>query len=330
MRKLLSLPVFALAGVLVMSAAARGQYIGFVYPASAQQGTTAEIRLGGQRIDGAEAAIVSGEGVEAKLIDYHRQLGVQEASLMREQLRKLQQAAKQKEKAKEKLDETSQKILDNIQQRLSAWENRPANRSVANLAFVEVTVAPDAKPGLREIRLVTRTGVTNPMPFYISQFPEFARTPMKTCQVPVLGNEELAERKRPPEEQEQSVTIPCVVNGQVAAGEVNHYRFEAKKGQRLVIRAYSRALVPYIADAVPGWFQAVITLYNAQGQEVAYNDVFRFKPDPIIHYEVPEDGEYVLTISDALFRGREDFVYRISIAESPFITSIFPLGGRMG
>ncbi|MDY0171218.1 MAG: PPC domain-containing protein, partial [Thermoguttaceae bacterium] len=254
----------------------------------------------------------------------------QEASLMREQLRKLQQAAKQKEKAKEKLDETSQKILDNIQQRLSAWENRPANRSVANLAFVEVTVAPDAKPGLREIRLVTRTGVTNPMPFYVSQFPEFARTPMKTCQVPVLGNEELAERKRPPEEQEKSVTIPCFVNGQVAAGEVNHYRFEAKKGQRLVIRAYSRALVPYIADAVPGWFQAVITLYNAQGQEVAYNDVFRFKPDPIIHYEVPEDGEYVLTISDALFRGREDFVYRISIAESPFITSIFPLGGRMG
>lgn len=330
MRKVLSLPIFALAAVLVMSAAVRAQYVGFVYPAGARQGTTAEIRLGGQRIDGAEAAIVSGEGVEAKLIDYHMQLGVQHAALMREQLRKLQQAAKQGGKAKKELDESSQRVMDNIRQRLAAWENRPANRSVANLAFVEVTVAPDAEPGPREIRLVTRTGVTNPMPFYISQFPEFARTPMKTCQVPVLGNEELAERKRPPEEQEESVTIPCVVNGQVAAGEVNHYRFEARKGQRLVIRAYARALVPYIADAVPGWFQAVITLYNAQGQEVAYNDVFRFKPDPIIHYEVPEDGEYVLTISDALFRGREDFVYRVSITETPFLTSIFPLGGRMG
>lgn len=331
MRNFLSLPILGLAGMLAMSAAAHGQgYIGFVFPAGAQQGTTALIRLGGQRIDGVEGAIVSGDGVEAKLIDYHKQLNVQEAALMRQQLGGLRKLAKQKERAKEELDEISQRIMDNVQLRLAAWENRPASRSVASLAFVEVTVAPNAEPGPREIRLVMRTGVTNPMPFYISQFPESARAPMKTCQVPVLGNEEAAERKRPPEEQEVSVAIPCVVNGQVAAGEVNHYRFEAKKGQRLVIRAYARQLVPYIADAVPGWFQAVMTLYNAQGREVAYGDVYRFKPDPVIQYEVPEDGEYVLTISDALFRGREDFVYRVSIAESPFITSIFPLGGRVG
>jgi len=156
-------------------------------------------------------------------------------------------------------------------------------RGVAtNLAFVEVIVAPDAKPGPREIRLVTRTGVTNPMPFYISQYSEVVRDPVETCPVPVLGHEEAAERKRPPEEQEVRVTVPCVVNGQVAAGEVNHYRFEAKKGQRLVIRAYARQLIPYIADAVPGWFQAVMTLYNARGREVAYSDVYRFKPDPEI------------------------------------------------
>ncbi|MDZ7616369.1 MAG: PPC domain-containing protein [Patescibacteria group bacterium] len=318
-------------GILAMCAAAHGQgYVGFVYPAGAQQGTTTLVRLGGQRIDGTEGAVVSGSGVEVKLVDYQRQLNVMEAALIREQLRKLQQASREKAKAKGKLDDVSQRILENNQQRIAAWENRPANRSVANLAFVEVTVAPDAEPGPREIRLVMRTGVSNPMPFYISQFSESAREPMKTCQVPVLGNEEAAERKRPPEEQEVKVAVPCVVNGQVAAGEINHYRFEAKKGQKLAIVAYARQLIPYIADAVPGWFQAVMTLYNAEGQEVAYGDVYRFKPDPVIHYEVPEDGEYVLTISDALFRGREDFVYRVSIAESPFITSIFPLGGRVG
>jgi hypothetical protein len=38
----------------------------------------------------------------------------------------------------------------------------------------------------------------------------------------------------------------------------------------------------------------------------------------------------VLTITDAIYRGREDFVYRISIGELPFVTSIFPLGGRAG
>ena len=33
----------------------------------------------------------------------------------------------------------------------------------------------------------------------------------------------------------------------------------------------------------------------------------------MIHYQIPADGEYVLEIKDAIYRGREDFVYRIAI-----------------
>ena len=146
----------------------------------------------------------------------------------------------------------------------------------------------------------------------------------------MLGKEYLAQRKRPPEEEELRVTVPCTMNGQIAAGEVNRYRFQASKGQRLVISAKARELVPYVADGVPGWFQAVLRLRDANGKELAYNDDFRFNPDPLIYFEVPEDGEYVLTINEALFRGRESFVYRITIGELPFVTSIFPLGGRVG
>jgi hypothetical protein len=38
----------------------------------------------------------------------------------------------------------------------------------------------------------------------------------------------------------------------------------------------------------------------------------------------------VLQITDAIYRGREDFVYRVTMGEMPFVTSIFPLGGRAG
>jgi len=332
MSKFLSLSVMALAGVLAVTTAAPGQaYIGFVYPAGAQQGTTVQIRLGGQRFDDVEKVIVSGTGVQAKLVDYHRLLNNQEVSLLREQQRDLRRAStgKDAEKDPKKLAEIRQ-FLARIDARVTGWQNSPANRSLANLAFVEVTVAPDAEPGPREIRLATRSGVTNPLVFFVSQFPESIRKPLPTTPLPILGKEELAERKRPPEEAEVRVAVPCVVNGQVAAGELNYYRFEAKKGRRLVISTEARKLVPYIADAVPGWFQPVLTLYNAAGKEVAFNDDYRFQPDSVMYYEVPEDGEYVLTVSDALFRGREDFVYRISFAEMPFITSIFPLGGRVG
>jgi len=89
-------------------------------------------------------------------------------------------------------------------------------------------------------------------------------------------------------------------------------------------------LTPYLADAVPAGFQAVVTFYDAKGKELAYDDDYRFHPDPVLHYRIPADGEYIVEIKDALYRGREDFVYRISLGELPFVTGIFPLGGQAG
>ena len=85
-------------------------------------------------------------------------------------------------------------------------------------------------------------------------------------------------------------------------------------------------MIPYLADAVPGWFQATLALYDASGKELAYDDDFRFHPDPVLYCEIPADGEYVLEIRDAIYRGREDFVYRITVGELPFVTEHFPAG----
>ena len=92
MSRVLCLPILGLAGLLAMAPAARGQatpYIGFVYPAGGQQGTTVQVRLGGQRLDGVSGALVTGTGVSAKLVQYYRKLNNQEVSLLREQLREL-------------------------------------------------------------------------------------------------------------------------------------------------------------------------------------------------------------------------------------------------
>jgi hypothetical protein len=47
-------------------------------------------------------------------------------------------------------------------------------------------------------------------------------------------------------------------------------------------------------------------------------------------YVIPADDRYVLEIKDAIFRGREDFVYRVTVGELPFVTGIFPLGASCG
>ncbi|MHB1033648.1 MAG: hypothetical protein ACYC35_15445 [Pirellulales bacterium] len=324
------LAILAMAGVLSMAAArtAHAQarpYIGYVYPAGGQQGTTLRVKLGGQNLDTVDEAIVSGDGVSARVVDYCRRLGAQEAQLLREQLRELRQGPLGPPKP-----EASLEMIARIQRRQSEFVARPACAALSSLVIVEVSIKPDAKPGPRELTLATTRGVSNPLVFHVGQLPEVSRTPMRSAAFQVLGKEELALRTRPPEEVEDRVTVPCTMNGQIASGEVNRYRFPARKGQRLVISAQARQLVPYIADAVPGWFQPVMSLYDARGKEVAYSDDYRFQPDPVILYEVPEDGEYVLGITDAIYRGREDFVYRITLGEMPFVTSIFPLGGRAG
>ena len=69
--------------------------------------------------------------------------------------------------------------------------------------------------------------------------------------------------------------------------------FIARKGQHLVVAVSARELIPYLADAVPGWFQATLALYDAKGKELAYDDDFRFHPDPVLLCEIPKDGDYV-------------------------------------
>ncbi len=376
---------------------AQNEYIGYVYPAGGQQGTTFPIRIGGQSLRDAAGVIVTGAGIECRLVDYYRVFDNQEMSFLNQQLAELRKKettlsdvmvaklasfefpapigpdsgtnavpslicpvcatanpidaavcskcntklerpkdAKQddkdakKEAPKAEKDVATENLIARIQRRFAEDERTPAVRSQTELVFAEITVAPDATPGRREIRVITARGISNPLPFYVDQVPEVARTPMKTCQLPVLGKEYLAQRRRPPEEEELRIAVPCTMNGQIAPGEMNRYRFQASKGQRLVIAAKARDLVPYVADGVPGWFQAVLRLCDGSGKELAYNDDFGCNPDPVIYFEVPDDGEYVLSINEALFRGRESFVYRITVGELPFVTGIFPLGGRVG
>jgi hypothetical protein len=121
-----------------------------------------------------------------------------------------------------------------------------------------------------------------------------------------------------------------LLNGQIMPGDADRFRFRARAGQRLVVNAQARSLIPYLADAVPGWFQATVALYDAAGTEVAFADDYRFDPDPVLYYEIPRDGEYELEIRDAIYRGREDFVYRVSVSDQPFVREVFPLGGQMG
>jgi hypothetical protein len=309
-----------IAGIMlatVMQAQQPVPHAGYVYPGGGRAGDTVEVTVGGQFLDGASQVYISGAGVEGSVVSHNKPLTPVQVNQLRQQHQELQK--------KQPLSAEDRKKIAELRAKLAGFVRRPASPAIAETVTVKVTISPDAPTGERELRLGTAAGLTNPLVFCVGNLPEFAKPAAK----PVAD----VQRDRAPpiaKPEAMSITLPAVVNGQIMPGANDRYRFQAAKGQRLVMAASARRLMPYLSDGVPGWFQATLGLFDREGREVAYADDYRFDPDPVLYYEVPADGEYVLEIKDSIYRGREDFVYRITVGELPFVTSVFPLGGKPG
>lgn len=313
-------------------------HLGYLYPAGGRQGAIVQVRAGGQFLNGASRAYISGDGVEIKEVQFIKPPTGPEIQFMREEMQKLNQkrAASFKRPAagtpKVVFTAADQRRVDELRDKLEENQRRPYIPAIVDKVLLQIAIAPDATVGPRKLRLETPNGVTNPIVFSVGDLPEFSRTPTRVGPlynvinggVPIIRT--LPRQPDPPTE----ITLPIVVNGQMMPGVADRYRFRAAKGQHLVIAVEARKLMPYLSDAVPGWFQAAITLRDAAGKQLASADHFLFHPDPLLEYDIPGNGEYVAEIHDSIYRGREDFVYRMSIGELPVITSVFPLGAKTG
>jgi hypothetical protein len=336
----------------------RDPHVGYLYPAGGRQGTVVQVAVGGQFLRGVTGAVVTGEGVHVSGIEYIPPL----RNLTPEQrveIRRRLQAARQKRLAEmgragranfafggdlpggrlsateakapaqpvvlpnhpllRNLDKLSLRQLMNVANELFFnRKKQQQNAQLAEMVVMQVTIDFSATPTEREIRLRSPAGLTNPLRFEVGTLPEA-----------------LEEEVNDPDANPQlgplpTYDLPIVLNGQITPGDVDRFRFRARRGQKLVMDAQARRLMPYLADAVPGWFQATLALYGPNGKQLAFADSGRFQPDPVICYEVPADGEYEVEIRDALYRGREDFVYRLAVGELPLVTRMFPLGARIG
>ena len=321
------------------SPAGREPHIGYVFPAGAQCGASVEVLIGGQILGGASQVVVSGSDVSARVVKVYRPL----RNLDKEQRAEIQRqiAARRAVLAGrpvppvqprpadapafvlpelpllDRLPHADAAELEHLVRVFARSKKNQMNAQLGEMVTLAVTVAPGATPGARELRLLTPAGLTNPLRFDVGTFGEVCeREP----------NDPKPGLAPPP----QVAGLPVVFNGQVFPGDVDRLRFHARGGQSLVVEVQARSLIPYLADAVPGWFQPVLAVFDAQDKELAYADDFWFRPDPVLMFRVPVEGEYALEIRDALFRGREDFVYRIKVSEQPFVTACFPLGAAAG
>ncbi len=314
------------------SAPAKDAHIGYLYPAGGQRGTEFDVTIGGQNLTECSAVLFSGQGIEVEVVDYFKVFNRGEANRLRNRLDVVRQTleerneegelvgprAKQEDVEAKALaeDKVTQLELDGYKeyQRRRNDTKRQPNAQLEEWITARVRIAEDATLGKRFCRVQAKTGLSNPLTFLIDQLPEYRE---------VEPNDLRPEKPidRP---------LPLVINGQVMPGDVDLFRFTANRGDRLVVAVAARQLVPYLADAVPGWFQATLALYEPNGHEIAFVDDFEFHPDPVMFYKIPASGDYILEIRDSIYRGREDFVYRITVGEIPYLTGVYPLGRQSG
>jgi len=295
-----------------------GPQVGYVYPAGCQQGATVTVIVGGKGLMDLERVAFSGPGLSARILGYEKPMSPEERMKLRDELAELKKPGAPA--APERIAELK-KLLDMVQRNAVT----PALQETVTL---EVSATADAPIGPRDLRVLGRGGLSVPLVFMVGDLPEvsFPSVSAITPRPPAGSARAVAEEAT----DALVVTPPVVVNGQILPGESDRIRFGGKKGQRLIVAVHARALIPYLADAVPGWFQATVSLLDAQGRELSYADDFRYQPDPVLAYQLPADGDYTLVVRDTLYRGREDFVYRVAIGELPFVSGMFPLGGAPG
>jgi hypothetical protein len=330
--------VTVLASAATLHAQLPGPHVGYVYPAGAKQGSTVRVKVGGQLLDGAAGVYVSGAGITGKVIDFTKATQ-QDVNKLRDKLKEMLEKKGIPSNglgkgqgpalfAKAKWTPEERKQIGEIRVKIADSVKRLATPALAATVTIELAIPADTPPGTRELRLSTPLGLSNPLLFRVGTLPEFSKPaeeppgdspPPQKIQAKA-GNQPAPATPR----REMKITLPAVVNGQIQPGGVDRYRFAAVKGRGLLVAADARELMPYISDAVPGWFQAAISVYDSEGKELAYADHYLFHPDPMLRCVIPRDGDYVVEIHDSIYRGRDDFVYRVTVGDASLVAGALP------
>ncbi len=191
---------------LVAVAAALAQnvpHLGYALPAGGQRGATVEVKLGGQFLANAARVLVSGGGVEAAAGEYARPMNPMQATQLRERMQELQKLPASDAVRKEMVEIRGKLLLFS--------RARQTSPVLSETLIVRFSIAPDAQPGPRELRVLTPQGLSNALLFTVGDLPEVAETEKVE-----VGGGNLPNQVRIVEPAtDMEIALPAVVNGRI-------------------------------------------------------------------------------------------------------------------
>jgi hypothetical protein len=179
---------------------------------------------------------------------------------------------------------------------------------------VRLAIAADCPLGLHGMRLRTAHGISDYQRFFVGPFPTIEET-------------EIARRSRNDKpETAQPVPLNSTVLGRmIEAADIDLFRIEAKKGQRLSAEIEATRLG--VERGIPDLHLAIL---DANGKPLmAADDSALFLQDPFVSLVAPADGIYFVAVRDATYAAAND-IYRLHIGTFVRPTGLYPAGGPAG
>jgi hypothetical protein len=192
--------------------------------------------------------------------------------------------------------------VDSLPQKV---DPRRRGRNINKLK-VRFTVAAEALPGVRDVRVATPLGVSTLGQLVLVRDPVLRE---------IADNDTMARA--------QTIPLPATVCGAIEKPEdVDYFKFRVAANTGLTFHVRGQRLENKIHD-LQEHLDPILTLRNAAGTVLASNDNYFFG-DPLLHYRFATAGEYYLEIRDVRYGGNPDWQYSIEINDRPFVTQVYP------
>jgi hypothetical protein len=161
-----------------------------------------------------------------------------------------------------------------------------------------VAIHPDVPPGIYEARSVGRFGISNPRAFAVGNLPE-QREPTDNRSA----------------DKAATIQLGTITNGTADATANDYFKIPLKKDERVILDCW--------AERLDSRMDATLAIYDTSGRELAH-DRDTNRRDPLLAFTAPADGEYVIKLYDFLYRGGNDYFYRLLVSKGPYIDYVLP------
>lgn len=150
-----------------------------------------------------------------------------------------------------------------------------------------VAIAADCPAGLYEARVMTRLGISSSRAFCVGSLPEVVQAKPNTTLATAL-----------------ELPLNSVCNAVMTPRAADHYVFEARQGQRVIVDCAARG--------IDSKLDAVLIVADAAGRDLVVE-----RRGGALDFKVPENGRYVIKVHELTFKGGPAYYYRLALWELP-------------